>query len=151
MKRPLQKLLQSIALAVLGGAPSLQAQIESLPQNTMFQDTRPGSYGLRAHGCIPNFNMPKPNDGVDAACVIDSITINTPANLNGSGGTLFRAWTLDVTEQIADEVRGLRLERECVPDGPGRRAQRKAIGLKIDVRRWKMHLLNSRKYKAVKL
>ncbi len=93
----MKKLLQSIALAVLGWAPSLQAQIESLPQNTMFQDTKPGSYGLRAHGCIPNFNMPKPNDGVDAACVIDSITISTPTNLNGSGGTLFHAWTLDVT------------------------------------------------------
>lgn len=56
-----------------------------------------------------------------------------------------------LAEQIADEVRALRLEREAVPDGPGRRAQRKAIGLKIDVRRWKMHLLNPRKYKAVKM
>jgi hypothetical protein len=56
-----------------------------------------------------------------------------------------------LAEQIADEVRGLRVQREDVPDGPGRRAQRKAIGLKIDVLRWKMHLLNPRKYKAVKL
>jgi hypothetical protein len=56
-----------------------------------------------------------------------------------------------LAEQIADKVRGLRLEREAVPDGPGRRAQRKRIGLKIDVLRWKMHLLNPRKYKAVKM
>jgi hypothetical protein len=56
-----------------------------------------------------------------------------------------------LADQIADEVRGLRLEREAVPDGPGRRAQRKAIGLKMDVRRWKMHLLNPRKYKPVKM
>jgi hypothetical protein len=56
-----------------------------------------------------------------------------------------------LAEQIADEVRVLRVEREAVPDGPGRRAQRKAIGLKIDVRRWKMHLLNPRKYKPVKM
>jgi hypothetical protein len=56
-----------------------------------------------------------------------------------------------LAERIADEVRGLRLEREAVPDGPGRKAQRKAIGLKIDVLRWKMHLLNPRKYKAVKM
>jgi hypothetical protein len=55
-----------------------------------------------------------------------------------------------LAEQIADEVRGLRVEREAVPDGPGRRAQRTAIGLKIDVLRWKMHLLNPRKYRAVK-
>lgn len=55
-----------------------------------------------------------------------------------------------LAEQIADEVRALRVEREAVPDGPGRRAQRK-VGLKIDVRRWKMHLLNPRKYKAVKM
>jgi hypothetical protein len=56
-----------------------------------------------------------------------------------------------LAEQIADQVRALRAEREAVPDGPGRRAQRKAIGLKIDVRRWKMHLLNPRKYKPVKM
>jgi len=56
-----------------------------------------------------------------------------------------------LAEKIADEVRALRVEREAVPDGPGRRSQRKSIGLKIDVRRWKMHLLNPSKYKAVKL
>jgi hypothetical protein len=55
-----------------------------------------------------------------------------------------------LAEQIADEVRKLRLEREAVPDGAGRRARRKGIGLKIDVLRWKMHLLNPRRYKAVK-
>jgi hypothetical protein len=56
-----------------------------------------------------------------------------------------------LAEKIADEVRALRIEREAVADGPGRRGQRKAIGLRIDVRRWKMHLLNPRKYKAVKI
>jgi len=56
-----------------------------------------------------------------------------------------------LAEQIADEVRVLRLEREAVPDGPGRKTQRKAIGLKIDVLRWKMHLLNPKKYKPVKI
>ena len=55
-----------------------------------------------------------------------------------------------LAKQIADEVRALRIEREAVPDGPGRRAHRKVIALKIDVRRWKMHLLNPRKYKDVK-
>jgi hypothetical protein len=55
-----------------------------------------------------------------------------------------------LAECLAEEVCGLRLAREAVPDGPGRRSQRKAIGLKIDVHRWKMHLLNPRKYKPVK-
>ena len=56
-----------------------------------------------------------------------------------------------LAERITDEVRALRIEREAVPDGPGRRAHRKAIGLKMDVFRWKMHLLNPKKYKAVKM
>lgn len=54
---------------------------------------------------------------------------------------------LALAEKLAEEVRQLCVERDAVPDGPGRRATRKAIGLQIDVRRWKMHILNPKKYK----
>lgn len=56
-----------------------------------------------------------------------------------------------LADQIADKVRELRVERERVPWGPKRRRHRKAIGLKIYVLRWFMHLLNPQKYKPVKL
>lgn len=55
-----------------------------------------------------------------------------------------------LADKLAEEVRRLCAERDAVPDGSGRRAKRKLIGLQIDVRRWKMHILNPKKYKGTR-
>jgi hypothetical protein len=49
-------------------------------------------------------------------------------------------------ELLAEEVRSLRKQLEEVPGGPQRKTQRKRILLQIDVRQWKMGLLNPKNY-----
>jgi hypothetical protein len=51
-----------------------------------------------------------------------------------------------MAERLSDEVRALRLQLDEVAAGPARKTQRRRILLMIDVKRWKMGLLNPKKY-----
>lgn len=51
-----------------------------------------------------------------------------------------------MAETLSKEVRELRRQLDEVAPGPKRKAERKRILLQIDVKRWKIGLLNPNKY-----
>lgn len=53
---------------------------------------------------------------------------------------------LALAERIAEDVRALRQQLDEVQPGPTRKAQRHRLLLMIQVRRWKMGLLNPKRY-----